>query len=137
MAILLMSACSYDQSSKDIDFVRGIEITKLQCKTSDIKAKALEFSLNPKGPVPKEIASIPLFSTLENDIRVSSEGTNAILFYAGGPLHEGVIVVFSDSHPSDEFKKGLAGTTIPWEQGVYFWAEWKVRKMPREFRSTQ
>jgi len=130
----------------DKEFLQKIENTKRQAKASEIKAVTIPFSLShkpreliPSKLVPKEISSLPILSEAMGLVEASyltddKTGTNAVIFEIGsGGGSWGIIVCPTETDNCRKARSGLKGTVIPWEDGVYFLADWHVKGVSKDY----
>lgn len=129
--------------SNDVTFVQQVESTKQHNKASEIKRIAIQYCSKYKtngytsfGLVPKEIASLPLFSEYQPKSVMPSVYPDADIIefeVGGGFTHQGIFICPTNSDAGQKFLKQFQGTMLPWEGGVYFWADWHVRGVPKQY----
>jgi hypothetical protein len=142
--IIALSGCG--PSDADNKFIDQVEQTKQQSKIYEIKAATIPFALKhhpreiiPSKEVPGQISALPILSEAAGEVEAiflteDKTGTNAVMFEIGSGFgHWGIIVCPSDNEDCRKARSGLAGTVIPWQEGVYFWASWQVRGVPNEY----
>ena len=151
---VIVSGCG--SSEFDRKFLQQVEDTKKQSTASDIKRIAINYfsqtnkllpNLNYTGfhyaaPIPTEITSLAIFSEDPPEdvmpISYQQTGTDVVGFDVGGGFaHQGIFICPANSPSEQEFLKKFVGTMIPWEDGVYFWADWPVGGVPRKFWNEQ
>jgi hypothetical protein len=134
-------------SQFDVEFCQRVESTKAKISASELRAIAVAFFSTNANPwvtphplVPERISSLPFFDhTPAREINAhtySGNQSNFVLvgFQCGGGFeYRGIFITVGDARESKKILDGFVGTMVPWEEGVYFWADWWVRGIPKEY----
>ena len=134
--LFLAAMTSCGPSDADTKFIRQLERTKAEIKASEVRALMIQWFSNKTGRIPEKLRTLPILSEGADDISALSDrsGTNFMeLSVGGGFARQGIVVCLTDSPSNQKELHALKGTVIPWEQGVYFWADWWVRGVPRRY----
>jgi hypothetical protein len=130
LLILVILVVLEGSPKADNEFMRQVNDTKAHTSAAQVKAVALPSLLKPgkDTDIPKEILTLPFFKTEgEPEVRVLRDVDDKVLLFkqGGGFASQGIIVCFGDASPTNIV---LIGTIIRWDDGVYFWADWRVRR---------
>jgi hypothetical protein len=103
--------------------------TMRQHKAADVQAVLAPLFLNERmltNRLPKTITLLPIFADDPTNIEVSltGESTNVLMLFIGGGFgHWGLIVARPDH--DQEISAWHRDRVTPWEDGVYFFSEYK------------
>jgi hypothetical protein len=102
--------------------------TKKQHKVADVQAALVPFFSDQRmltNQLPKEITSLPIFADDPTNIEVcTTESTNVLLFYIGGGFGHWGLIVARPGHDR-EISSWHRDRATPWEDGEYFYSEYK------------
>jgi len=150
--IIIGNVLGCSESPADKEFLRKVDTTKQLYKASDVKAASVKLCSNanpndfsPNRYVPKEISFLPFFSGSVDMISAEyitnyKDRPNIMWLRVGSGFGYSGLVLCPSATPNEEDQKvlnGFAGTLVPWEDGVYFWADWHVRGVPKKYWNEQ
>jgi hypothetical protein len=132
MALLLMLlfagfGCEPSDFQKHLYQLR--DDTKKQAKASDVQTALVPFFSDGRmltNRLPKTITSLPIFAddSTNIDVSLTGESTNVLMLFIGGGFGHWGLIVARPGH-DQEISSWHRDRMTPWEDGVYFFSEYK------------
>jgi hypothetical protein len=129
-------------SVRDKKFIKEVESTKQSISSFSLRSAASDFFSESATndhvvyeTLPERIRILPIFSDDPHGVLIATyRDANVVEFDIGGGFeHKGIFICLSNSENPEQFLKSFQGTICPWTNGVFFWADWHVRGIPKRY----